>query len=800
MTWDNGGVMAGMGQTIATGDVSIGNAIIYTRSFTIDGTATLSAYLDFYNSASVSIAATATVDALYGADMFDDDSSSPTFSNAGDLTVNVGAENSVLDDGVAFTNSGTVAVSTGTLDLEDPGGTDSGSFTVASNATLSFGETAVTLSSQSSISGDGTVLFTNHVSATIDGAYTLGSGDGTTSLLDGSVNFDAPVTSLGNELKINYSTANLGSNSLSVESLDLSGGELTGTGTLSVSGALDWSGGTMAGTGETIAEGTVSISSATLDTRSFTSDATTTLSGSLSFDNSAGFTSAAAATFNAQPGASLDRSDGSAPTFDNAGSFSAQAGVSTVTDNGVAFTNTGTVDLTSGTLSLSDMTLTNSSVINQSGSCTLQIKSGATLNIASSGTYTWSGGTLQVDGTLASGSAVTVSTGATLDGVGTIGGTVNVQAGGHLAPGDAVDDPGILNTASPTLASGANFDAFLNGTTAGTQYSQLSSTGTVNLASAELNLAGAFLSASGDVFTIVRAASVTGTFNGLAQNAVIPFNGHSLTVSYTPSTVTLTDTTVEITPTIAWTTPDPIIYGTALGTSQLDATASYDGQTIAGTYKYTYPAGLGGLLNAGSSQTLTVLFTPSDPTTYNSSTGTTRINVLPAPLTVAVNPATRSYGLANSTFTVTYSGFVSGQGPDVLSGGLAFDTSAAPGSNVGSYAVSADGVSSRNYAVNYVPGELRIVPEALTFTALYLERNFKAKNPRLAFEVNGLVLGQSTKQAFKGAPAVSTTATKKSPPGRYPIVVKHGTLKLINKNYTLDFANAILQVVGKASR
>ena len=646
------------------------------------------------------------------------------------------------------------------------------------------------------------MIFNDAVTATIDGAYTLGSGGGTTSVLSGrAINFGGTLTSLGNELKIAGGTVNLGSNSLSVENLDLSGGELTGTGTLTVPGALDWSGGMMAGTGETIAEGTVSIRSATLDTRSFTSDATTTLTGSLSFDNSAGFTSATAATFNADTGSSLDLGDGSAPTFNNAGDFSAQAGPGgSVTDDGVAFANTGTVDLTSGTLSLSKMTLTNSSVIDQSGSSTLQVKSGATLNNAASGTYTWRDGTLQVDGSLESGSAVTVPTGATLDGIGTISDSVNVQAGGQLAPGDDVHDPGILNTASTTLATGANYDAYLNGTTAGTQYSQLNSTGTVNLAGAELNLPGNFASVGGDVFTVIRAASVTGTFNGLPQNAVIPFNGHGLRVSYTPSTVTLTDTTVEITPTIAWPKPTEIIFGTALGATQLDATASYDGHTIAGTYKYTYPAGPGSLLNAGLSQTLTVLFTPSDTTKYNSSTGTTRITVLAAPLTVAVNPATRSYGEANPTFTVRYSGFVSGQGPDVLSGALEIDTSAAAGSKVGSYAVQADGISSRNYAVKYVPGKLQIVPAALTFTALYLERNFKAKNPRLAFEVLGLVLGQTTKQVFKGAPVVSTTATRKSPAGRYPIVVKHGTLKLINKNYTLDFANAMLQVVGTASR
>ena len=165
------------------------------------------------------------------------------------------------------------------------------------------------------------------------------------------------------------------------------------------------------------------------------------------------------------------------------------------------------------------------------------VESGAVVNF--DGTVTGIGSTLQVDGTLTSSSAVTVPTGTTLDGIGTVGATVNVQAGGHLAPGDI--GPGILKTANTTMTTGANFDVILNGATAGTQYDQLNSAGTVSLGGANLNLSGSFTPVPGNVFTIVSAASVTGTFNGLAQNATIPFNGVSLKVSYAPTTVTLTD-------------------------------------------------------------------------------------------------------------------------------------------------------------------------------------------------------------------------------------------------------------------
>ena len=133
----NDGEMAGTGQTIATGDVSIEFGILDTRLFTIEGTATLSGNLEFYNSAGVSIAAAATFDVPTVAGLFLMDSSPATFSNAGDFNVGAGVGNTMIDNGVPFTNSGAVTVSSGLLGLYDPGGTESGSFTVASNAALS---------------------------------------------------------------------------------------------------------------------------------------------------------------------------------------------------------------------------------------------------------------------------------------------------------------------------------------------------------------------------------------------------------------------------------------------------------------------------------------------------------------------------------------------------------------------------------------------------------------------------------------------------------------------------------------
>lgn len=88
-------------------------------------------------------------------------------------------------------------------------------------------------------------------------------------------------------------------------------------------------------------------------------------------------------------------------------------------------------------------------------------------------------------------------------------------------------------------------------------------------------------------------------------------------------------------PTIHWSAPAPIIYGTALGAAQLDATS-----TVAGAFSYTPAAGT--VLAVGQ-HTLTANFTPADAATYLATTATVTLTVVPAApvvtLTASPNPA-----------------------------------------------------------------------------------------------------------------------------------------------------------------
>jgi hypothetical protein len=75
--------------------------------------------------------------------------------------------------------------------------------------------------------------------------------------------------------------------------------------------------------------------------------------------------------------------------------------------------------------------------------------------------------------------------------------------------------------------------------------------------------------------------------------------------------------------TITWASPAPIVYGTALGAAQLDATAN-----VPGTFAYNPAAG--SMLNVGT-DTLSVTFTPSDATDYSVATASVSLVVSASP-------------------------------------------------------------------------------------------------------------------------------------------------------------------------
>ncbi|MDZ7669070.1 MAG: MBG domain-containing protein [Gammaproteobacteria bacterium] len=91
------------------------------------------------------------------------------------------------------------------------------------------------------------------------------------------------------------------------------------------------------------------------------------------------------------------------------------------------------------------------------------------------------------------------------------------------------------------------------------------------------------------------------------------------------------------------------------------------------------------------------------------------LSVNPAPLTITAHDHSRLYGASNPALTYTADGFVLGQDASVLDD-FAVATAATESSDVGSYAIAADG-SSSNYELTFVGGTLSVNPAPLTITA-----------------------------------------------------------------------------------
>ncbi|MBI5954428.1 MAG: right-handed parallel beta-helix repeat-containing protein [Chloroflexi bacterium] len=121
-------------------------------------------------------------------------------------------------------------------------------------------------------------------------------------------------------------------------------------------------------------------------------------------------------------------------------------------------------------------------------------------------------------------------------------------------------------------------------------------------------LSGTQLNASADVpgdFTYTPASGAV--LNAGAQTLHVDFTPTD-TVNYAPASKEVSITVTQATPVITWADPENIVYGTALGATQLNASAD-----VPGTFTYTPAAGA--ILNVGP-HTLHVDFTPTDTVNY----------------------------------------------------------------------------------------------------------------------------------------------------------------------------------------
>jgi hypothetical protein len=239
---------------------------------------------------------------------------------------------------------------------------------------------------------------------------------------------------------------------------------LAGSGTLALYGPSTWVNGTMSGSGRTVVESGGSFALANpstvfLNARTLENGGTVlwTGTGTISMNNGV-ITNRGGALFHAQNAATLVANGGS-PRFDNTGTFRKSVNTGTLTvQNGVTFTNSGMVEIQTGTLRLGgggSATGTFDAAVTTlvewtSGGFTLN--AGAQLNGA--GLYKISGATVTDNTTLTVGNLDLIT--GTLDGTGTItiSNAMNWTGGNMSGSGRTIIPPGVtlnLSNASGVL-------------------------------------------------------------------------------------------------------------------------------------------------------------------------------------------------------------------------------------------------------------------------------------------------------------------------------------------------------------
>ena len=396
LTWTSG-TMDGTGETNANGGMALGNTTKHLkRVLNNAGTATWTAgrVRSYHGTGAVfNNLAGATLDMQHtGTQWFDRGGTTalaePQFNNAGLIKKTLASGTSGFDLNFNNQSTGTVDAQIGIVSLER-GGTSVGIFNTAASAIIQF----------------------NGGTHTIGGGTSF-TGTGITQITSGIVNMGGTVTAAN---------------------FKLTGGTLTGTGNLSVSGLLIWTGGTMSGSGKTTVEAAAALnisgtSHKNLNVRMLDNLGTATWTGTGNIRASDGSVFNNIGTFDAQNDRIFDQFSGALAEFNNSGTFKKTVGTG-VTTIDVVFNNTGTLDAQSGTINLTRGGGVSTGVYNAAAGAAIQfggethtLNAGAT--IIGDGSTNVSSGTLVIDAGASGGSAIAATnfgvTGGILSGAGDI--------------------------------------------------------------------------------------------------------------------------------------------------------------------------------------------------------------------------------------------------------------------------------------------------------------------------------------------------------------------------------------------
>lgn len=202
---------------------------------------------------------------------------------------------------------------------------------------------------------------------------------------------------------------------------------------------------------------------------------------------------------------------------------------------------------------------------------------------------------------------------------------------------------------------------------------------------------------SSDIFSgiLTRAGGENAGSYGIQQGSLSAGSNYALT--FEPANLTIEKRPASVTPDNAGKTygdADPQFTGNVAGFLAADQiTASYVRTAGEGAGAYTIKAILGPAAALGN---------------YEIAANTAPFTIGKAPLAIKAKNAAKLLGAPNPAFTAAFSGFVFGEGPQVLSGTMVYATPATISSPVGTYPVTPGGLTSPNYAITFSDGALTV--------------------------------------------------------------------------------------------
>jgi hypothetical protein len=174
---------------------------------------------------------------------------------------------------------------------------------------------------------------------------------------------------------------------------------------------------------------------------------------------------------------------------------------------------------------------------------------------------------------------------------------------------------------------------------------------------------------------------------------------------------------------------------------------------------------------------------------FNYVSGT--LNITKAPVSVLVNNDSRTYGAANPSFTLTYTGLVNNESASVIDTPPTVSTTATSTSDVGPYLITATGGLDNNYDfIAFIDGTLSITKATVVATAVNTSRAYGDTNPTFVISYSGLQNNEDA-SVIDTAPNAACLADALSAVGPYTISLTGGS----DNNYDITLTdNGVLSV------